>query len=133
MTFLERTCGRCGTSVSRYATICPVCGADPSVGALVIRRSSVPALPLRPLARPLVASAVAVAAGMGFRIARQLLPQLRLRRRKAGPPAAVADVSKPENGRIVAIQRRFWAMGDGTGTRQWGAEETIWQVPADPE
>ena len=126
----ERTCTRCGTVVAPETTRCPVCGAQPDVGPLVVRRESPPALPLRQIATPVAAGAAVVALGAGLRLAREILPRLRLHRSKPAPPAVVEE-PEPRLGRVVAVQRRFWAMGDSSGTRQWGAEETVWHRPAE--
>jgi hypothetical protein len=71
-----------------------------------------------------------VALGAGLRLARELLPRLRLHRSKPGPPAVVEE-PKPRLGRVVAVQRRIWAVGDSSGIRQWGADETVWHGPSE--
>jgi hypothetical protein len=120
--------------VADDATRCPVCGAHPDVGPLVVRRDNVPALPMRQLAVPVAAGAVAaMAAGAGISLVRRLLQELQPRRDEPDqlPPTVVREPAVA--GRVLAVQRRFWAMGDRSGATQWGAEETVWQVPPEHE
>ena len=128
MTESDRSCTRCGVMVPGGAVYCPNCGADPSIGPLVVHRTTESAVALRKVAAPLAAGAAVVAMGAGLRLARQVLPRLRLRRSQPQPPAIVEE-KKPARGRVLAVRRRIWAMGDSTGARQWGVDETIWHAP----
>lgn len=134
MTETDRRCTRCGATVPGGAVYCPNCGADPSIGPLVVRRSEESAVALRKVAAPLAAGAAVVAMGAGLRLARQMLPRLRLRRSRSQPqPPAVVEEEKPAQARVLAVRRRVWAMGDNTGARQWGVDETIWHAPSQEE
>jgi hypothetical protein len=127
MTENLRTCTRCGVTVPSGALYCPNCGADPNIGPLVVRTTE-SAVALRKVAAPLAAGAAVVVVGAGLRLARQVLSKLRLRRSQPQPPAVVEE-KKPARGRVLAVRRRIWAMGDSTGARQWGVDETIWHGP----
>ena len=129
MTESDRSCTRCGATVPSGAVYCPNCGADPNIGPLVVHRNTESAVALRKVAAPLAAGAAVVAMGAGLRLARQVLPKLRLRRSQPQPPAVVEE-KEPVRGHVLAVRRRIWAMGDSTGARQWGVDETIWHAPS---
>lgn len=130
MTLTQRRCTHCGALIARDARRCSVCGANPDVGPLMVRRSNVPALPWRQVARPLAAAATVAAVSIGLRLARRLLPRvLHLARPRPRPLALAPRQREVGRGPIIAVRRRFWVIGDNSGTRQWGAEETIWHQP----
>jgi hypothetical protein len=85
---------------------------------------------LRQLAAPAAAGATALAAVAGLRLLRRLLPSLRLSRPQL---PAVTTPQKPARGRVIAVRRRIWVTSDRTGARQWGADETVWQLPSEDE
>lgn len=120
------TCLRCGASLGPDAASCPRCGAARPGRSLMVAPA-----PWRQVAGPAAAGLAVAAAGVGLALVRRLVEQW-VTSQTQGPPARAKVESSDAPLRLARarlVRRRFWAVGDSQGLREWGLEETTWQHP----